>query len=269
MLEMFGFGLLVASCGGGTNLACSVSCLVTGHEIKSGLCWHLISIGRFLILALMNYSRLAPFYQCIEKCTMGSVLQRARTGQLTALAQLTTPQRVLIVGEGDGSFLLHFAALFPHASITVVEPSGGMVLRSQARLRHAGLLSDRISFQMAPLMAAELPEASFDLIVTLFFLDNFEDALMRASVAKLSACASEAAFWLLSDFCLPSQGWRRLRAKLWLKVLYAFFGLSAGLSARELPDFEQAVGDTKFSLIQRQASCGNLLFSSLWRAAQS
>lgn len=214
----------------------------------------------------MNYSRLAPFYQCIENCTMGTVLQRARTGQLTRLAGLTAPQRVLIVGEGDGSFLLKFADLFPAANITVVEPSVSMVARAQSRLRQAGLLSDRIVFQVQPLMAAQLPEASFDLIVTLFFLDNFEDALMRASVAKLSACASERAHWLLSDFCLPRSGWRRLRARFWLRVLYGFFGLSAGVSARSLPEFEQAVGTTQFCLMNRQGICGDLLFSSLYRA---
>ncbi|MGZ0708987.1 class I SAM-dependent methyltransferase [Coraliomargarita sp. W4R53] len=181
------------------------------------------------------------------------------------LAGLTTPQRVLIVGEGDGSFLLRFAALFPDAMITVVEPSVGMVTRAQARLSQAGLLTDRIVFIVKPLMDAALPEDAFDLIVTLFFLDNFEDALMRASVAKLSACASEQAYWLLSDFCLPICGWRRLRAKFWLKVLYGFFGLSAGLSARELPHFEQAVGATKFSMIHRQGICGDLLFSALYK----
>jgi len=213
----------------------------------------------------MNYSPLAPFYQLIERCTMGTALQRARTGQLTRLAGLTVPQRVLIVGEGDGSFLLTVARQFPEAAITVVEPSAGMVARAQARLRRAGLLSQRIVFTVKPLLEAALPEASFDLIVTLFFLDNFEDALMRASVAKLSACASERAYWLLSDFCLPPCGWRRLRAQFWLKVLYRFFGVAAGLTARELPDLEAAIEATDFTLLDRQTSCGGLLFSALYR----
>ncbi|MDQ8206799.1 class I SAM-dependent methyltransferase [Coraliomargarita sp. SDUM461003] len=213
----------------------------------------------------MNYSRLAPFYQCIERCTMGSALQRARTGQLDRLAAMTQPQRVLIVGEGDGSFLLQFARLFPTAHITVVEPSAGMVARAQARLRRAGLASERIAFRQEPLLEAELPEAAYDLIVTLFFLDNFEDALMRASVAKLNACACDSAYWLLSDFCLPSRGWRRLRARFWLRVLYGFFGLSAGLSARVLPDFERAVQATEFCEVHRHGLCGSLLFSALYR----
>ncbi|WPJ96629.1 class I SAM-dependent methyltransferase [Coraliomargarita algicola] len=197
---------------------------------------------------------------------MGTALQRARTGQLMRLAGLMEPQRVLIAGEGDGSFLLQFVQLFPEASITVVEPSQAMVLRAQTRLRQAGLFSERIVFKVEPLMDAALVEASYDLIVTLFFLDNFEDSLMRASVSKLNACASEQAYWLLSDFCLPSAGWRRLRAKLWLKVLYQFFAFSAGLSARALPDFEQALQTTKFCEIHRDGHCGDLLFSALYRA---
>ena len=52
---------------------------------------------------------------------MGTRLQRARMGQLARLAALTSPQRVLIVGEGEGSFLCAFVRRFPQAAITVVD----------------------------------------------------------------------------------------------------------------------------------------------------
>jgi len=196
---------------------------------------------------------------------MGTRLQRARMGQLARLAALTSPQRVLIVGEGEGSFLCAFVRRFPQAAITVVDPSAGMVARSQARLRKAGLGAQRIEFVVQALLEAPLPEAGFDLIVTLFFFDNFENAVMRQSVAKLRTCAGGQAYWLLADFCLPDAGWRRLRAKLWLKILYRFFGVFAGLTARELPDTEAGMEAAGCQRLARQASCGDMLFSALYR----
>lgn len=213
----------------------------------------------------MNYTRLAPFYQSIEKFTMGGALQRARTAQLARLAGRTSVKRALIVGEGDGSFLLSFARQFPEAEIIVVEPSEGMVRRAQARLKRASLLEDRIVFVSAPLLEATLPHTTFDLIVTLFFFDNFENVEVAKCIAKLEAGASEKAYWLLSDFCIPSRGWRRLRAQLWLWVLYRFFWATTGISARRLPDTERLIKTTAFSLLDRQSLCGEMLYSSLYR----
>lgn len=194
---------------------------------------------------------------------MGSALQRARTGQVERLAQLTQPERVLIVGEGDGSFLLEFIKVFPSAHITVVEPSRRMVTRARARLQRAGLLSEQIQFQAEPLMAAELSSGHFDLIVSLFFFDNFEEAPMREFVEKLRICAGPSAYWLLSDFRVPSAGWRRVRAQIWMKLLYSFFGCLTGLSARQLPPMEAALEAVNFKQIVVQAHCGGLLFSAL------
>jgi cyclopropane fatty-acyl-phospholipid synthase-like methyltransferase len=194
---------------------------------------------------------------------MGPALQRARTGQLKRLAQLTQPERVLIVGEGDGSFLLKFVKLFPWAQVTVVEPSHRMVVVARRRLQRAGLLSQRIQFETSPLQATELSLGHFDLIVTLFFFDNFEEAPMREFVARLRGYARPQAYWLLSDFCIPSAGWRRVRAQIWMKLLYRFFGRLTGLSARELPPMVAALEIKDFKQIDFSSHCGGLLFSAL------
>jgi len=197
---------------------------------------------------------------------MGGALQRARTGQLVRLAGVSSPRRVLIVGEGDGSFLLSFVRQFPEAAITVVEPSAGMVARAQARLRQADLGTERIEFVVQPLLETGLPEASFDLIVTLFFFDNFEHAEVVRLIDFLATRALPDCDWLLSDFCLPARGWRRLRARIWLKLLYGFFGIATGIPARELPDSEGAIENVNFLLVDRQTNCGGLLFSARYRS---
>lgn len=213
----------------------------------------------------MNYSRLATYYHYIERCTMGGSLQMARTGQLARLAEMTSPQRVLIVGEGDGSFLITFVRQFPTAQITVVESSAGMVARARARLNTLGLLSQQIVFITQPLLDTALPQSSFDLIVTLFFFDNFEQAEVTECISKLESCAGTGAYWLVSDFCLPEAGWRRWRARVWLWALYCFFGATTQLPARQLPDAEHLFLNAGIKLLDRKSSSAGMLYSSLYR----
>ena len=199
---------------------------------------------------------------------MGPYLQQARTGQLDRLSSLTLVERALIVGEGDGSFLISFARRFPNAAITVVEPSEGMIRRASERLQEAGLDSGRITFIHSELLEASMPVAAFDLIVTLFFFDCFEDEAVQLSIHQLESYAQPQAYWLLSDFCLPESGWRRLRAKFWLKVLYRFFAMTTQLTVRELPNVELLMAKSRFALTDRKLLCGDMLYSALYERIQ-
>lgn len=196
---------------------------------------------------------------------MGGVLQRARTCQLSGLRELTSPQRVLIVGEGDGSFLIRFARQFPKAEITVVEPSEVMMDRARARLNQLGLLSERMVFMTQALQETALAEGVYDLIVTLFFFDNFESAEVVACIRKLERYAEAGAYWLVSDFGLPESGWRRWRAQVWLWVLYRFFAATTGLPAKQLPDAEASLAAAGIELLSRKSSCAGMLYSALYR----
>lgn len=213
----------------------------------------------------MNYSKLAHSYHSLERCTMGRSLQSARTGQLDRLCELTTVRRALIVGEGNGSFLLSFARKFPDTQITVVEPSEGMIQLASRRLEAAGLASKRINFIQMDISEAVFPAGHFDLIVTHFFFDGFESAEVGKLILQLEGHAKDGAYWLLSDFCIPERGWRKWRAQFWLYVLYRFFGLTTGLTVRELPAIEALMEESLFTRIDRQSYCGEMLYSSLYQ----
>ncbi len=215
----------------------------------------------------MSYCRVARLYRMIEMCSIGGALQAARIGQLPCLAAHSSLQRALIVGEGNGSFLISFARAFPATHITVVDVSAAMVQVAKARLEKTGLASARIEFLVADLRALSLPEQSYDLIVTHFFFDNFIQSDVEGMIAALVCASRSGANWLLADFCIPPHGWRSWRAKLWLRALYVFFGYTASVPTRVLPETEALLSATCFKPMDRKTFCGAMLYSACYTRA--
>ncbi len=215
----------------------------------------------------MSYSRIARFYKLIEKLTIGRALLDARLAHLDCLAEGPSILHALLIGEGNGSFLLPFARLFPNTQITVIDESAAMLRVARTRLEAAGIDTDRIAFQQADMTTEKLPEGRYDLIVTLFFFDNFDAATVRRVVPVLERASTPAAQWLLSDFQIPASGWRRLRARIWLTILYAFFRCVAKITARTVPPAEAILAATSFKQVARKNYSAEMLYSTLYERA--
>ena len=215
----------------------------------------------------MSYCSIARFYQLIESVTIGGSLLDARLAHLQHLAEGPAIQHALLVGEGNGSFLLPFVQQFPNTLITVLDESAAMLRVARTRLEAAGIDTDRIAFQQADMTTEKLPEGRYDLIVTLFFFDNFDAATVRRVVPVLERASTPAAQWLLSDFQIPASGWRRLRARIWLTILYAFFRCVAKITARTVPPAEAILAATSFKQVARKNYSAEMLYSTLYERA--
>jgi len=215
----------------------------------------------------MSYSSIARFYKLIESVTIGRPLLDARLAHLKRLAEGPAIQHALLVGEGNGSFLLPFAQQFPNTLITVLDESPAMLRVAQTRLEAAGIDTARITFRQADMTTEQLPEGRYDLIVTLFFFDNFDAATVQQIVPALEHASSPSAQWLLSDFQIPASGWRRLRARIWLTILYAFFRCMARIPARTVPPTEAILATTSFKQIVRKTYSAEMLYSTLYERA--
>mgnify|MGYP000641952075 CR=1 FL=1 len=102
----------------------------------------------------MSYSSIARFYKLIESVTIGRPLLDARLAHLQRLAEGPAIQHALLVGEGNGSFLLPFAQQFPNTLITVLDESPAMLRVAQNRLDAAGIDTApplSLSMSLAPL----------------------------------------------------------------------------------------------------------------------
>ncbi|HEV2840376.1 MAG TPA: class I SAM-dependent methyltransferase [Chthoniobacterales bacterium] len=211
----------------------------------------------------MNFDRIAPHYRWLEMLCAGPLLQRCRTA---FLREIQSPRHVLIVGEGNGRFLVNFLRAHPDAAITCVESSAAMLRLAQARLAASGLDSRRVEFLHADILTWTPPCRRFDLLVTHFVLDCFDPDQLAAIVARLAAAAAPEARWLVADFREPASGFAKWRARAIIQSLYFFFRCVARLSATRLIPPDALLARHGFVLRERRTWDWGLLHSDLWAA---
>ncbi|MES2506172.1 MAG: class I SAM-dependent methyltransferase [Verrucomicrobiota bacterium] len=209
----------------------------------------------------MSFDTLAPHYHWMERLFAGKELQRCRTA---FLHQLPPPANALIFGEGDGRFLLEYRRTFPYARATVVDSSAGMLQRARKRLSQAGFAHSDITFVQADAREWLPPEASFDLIVTCFFLDCFREEELRSLIAKMARAATPNAQWLQADFQMAGSPLSRLRSWLTLQLLYAFFRKVTGITASAITQPDPMLSREGFVCRQRSVSDWGRLYSDWW-----
>ena len=205
----------------------------------------------------MNCDRIARWYRWLEYAGFGGELERRR---FQFLGEVSDTHRVLAVGEGDGRFLEKFAQQNPEAAIDCVDLSGGMVALARRRVGSA-----HVSFRQADVRSAALPRSEYDLIVTHFLLDCFEEADVRVVAARIAESAQPGARWVISEFRQPASGWRSMWARLWLDLLYWFFRVTTGLTTRRLVDYHPILKSCGFRLKHQRISRFGLLTSELWQ----
>ena len=116
----------------------------------------------------MDCDRIARAYRWIEYLSFGRELERRRFRHIPHVADAC---HALILGGGDGRFLARLMRQNPRARAEYVDCSPRML--SLARSRAGG---DRVSYRLSDARALPLAPESFDLIVTNFFLDCFDEA---------------------------------------------------------------------------------------------
>jgi len=211
----------------------------------------------------MQFDRIAPYFDWMERLCASGLMQRCRTAQIHRTKNC---RHALLAGEGHGRFLEALLLANPEIHVTSVEWSRKMIDYSRHRLTRRGLDLSRVTFQHANLLDCKLPETQFDLIVTHFFLDCLKPAQIKRVVRSMADRSAPDAIWLLADFCIPEcAGWRRWRAIGIVTSLYLFFRLTLNLPARGLTPPDRFLRACDFELHDRKLmSCG-LMHSDFWQ----
>jgi len=210
----------------------------------------------------MSFDGLAPHYRWMELVLAGNKLQRCR---MAFLDKAASPEHVLILGEGNGRFLLECRRHLDRARITCVDSSRRMLALAHERLKRHHVPSTGIDFIHADALDWQPPANAFDVIVTHFFLDCFRPDQLRGLVANLAQAARPKAQWLLADFWVPASGLPRARARAIHRIMYIFFRLACHLPARKLSPPDTMLEAHGFRLQDRRLSEWGLLHSDWWR----
>ena len=204
----------------------------------------------------LNFDRVAPHYRWLETLVFGQQVQQAR---IAFVRQIRPPRRVLVVGEGNGRFLAEFVQAHPQAEIDCVEASRRMIALARARVGSA-----KVRFIDADLRETKLEPESYDLIVTLFVLDCFNERTLPPLIHELARAADPDAQWLVADFFQPARGWRRWWGRIFIALMYLFFRIVAGIEARSLVDYRPLLRVERFILRSEAVSPNGTIRSELW-----
>jgi SAM-dependent methyltransferase len=209
-----------------------------------------------------NFNRLVHIYRWMEWAAFGPFLAFCRS---TYLQEMRERRRVLIIGDGDGRFTAKLLQSNPEVTVDAVDASRAMIL---ALRRRAGGNAGRLRTQILDARDWQPPlGASYDLIVTHFFLDCLTTAEISDLAARARSAAAPGAIWVLSEFAIPSNWFGLLIAGPIVRALYRVFRLIAGLSVNRLPDYSLALQSAGFLPRSARAQLRGLLISELRQLA--
>lgn len=196
----------------------------------------------------MNCDRIARWYRWFEYAGFGRALERRREA---FLRDVSDARRVLTLGDGDGRALAALLAVAPHVCVDYIDVSARMLelARACAGTEHV------VNYRCDDARAAPLPAAEYDLIVTHFFLDCFDETDLELLIARMADAATPQARWLISEF--RGNGWL-------VQALYFFFSLTTGLRTGRLVDHHPLLKRHGFHLVRREDAWRGLLASELW-----
>lgn len=198
----------------------------------------------------------------MEFVLAGEKLQRCRTGFLN---EIPAARSILLMGEGHGRCLVECCRRFAGARIVCADASERML--AQARRRLTGLSAEamHVEFIRADVLNWSPSRGAFDLIATNFFLDCFREDQLERVVGRLAAVATPGTNWLLADFQIPSAGLKRIRSRLILWAMYAFFRTTTRLPAKHLTAPDSFLKRAGFILHRRVEVEWGLLHRDWWR----
>ena len=206
----------------------------------------------------VNFDPVARLYRWLEYLSFGPWLARCRSAQL---AHLTGARHALLLGDGDGRFLLQLLAVNSGLRADVVDSSRSMLTILDRRVRQSG--GENICPHLADALQWE-PRGHYDLIVSHFFLDCFFPHQLEQLFDRVLPHAQPGAQWVVSEFAVPRNPLTAFLARGIIAALYRVFGLLTGLPVRALPDYAGCMVRRGLVLSHERRFLAGLLRSELW-----
>jgi ubiquinone/menaquinone biosynthesis C-methylase UbiE len=193
-----------------------------------------------------TFDLIASFYPLLEQTVFGSTLSQARRFFIT---QVKAGTHILLIGEGNGRFLFEALKQTSANSFTIVDSSARM-LAATARRIAAVARCPHVELIHADILDWQPPDASYDRVVTHFFLDQFRPDRISRIVEKISSLATEDALWINVDFTSETQN---LRQKFLMWVQYRFFQIVARIESARLFDPRPCIRKAGWDILETKS----------------
>ena len=209
-----------------------------------------------------GFNKIAPFYDVVS---MICSFNRIHKSQMWLLSKKMKFSKALIIGGGDGKFLLEAMKQGLSEQYYYIDISDAMIKLAQGKIeKHLPLSLNSVVFICGS--HQDIPQnQTFDLVVTPYFLDCFSDDELSLVMTKLHAQLTMGGTWFFTDFNIPENMFRSFIFKNIIQLLYGIFNLLCGLGVNSLPDFKKEFCKYEFTLLDEKYFLGGLLVSRIYK----
>lgn len=173
----------------------------------------------------MNYDVIAPYYDRLSRLVFGNSQHKA---QLSLLTHLKEGDSILWVGGGEGRLLPEIDRLGLQLTIDYVEFSEVMISLVQKKNLQSPISIQYYSEDIREFIRAE---KKYDLILTAFLFDNFNQSQAEELFHQLNLQLREGGTWLFVDFKPNPKGLFYLLTK----TMLFFFRIAIKLQSKAIP----------------------------------
>ena len=181
-----------------------------------------------------GFNLLAPIYDGVVFLFFGKAFSRL---QQQLFSDLASAEKCLIIGGGSGEVLKNAIHQNLASEYYYAELSDRMIEKTKTRISR---LNHPSSIEFSNDWTT-WKEQSFDVIILPFVLDCYSETELQSLISKLVSCLSPKGKILFIDFNQEAEfGYEAHFAKAgFITLLYAFFNIVTGISAKKLPAFNQ------------------------------
>ena len=199
-----------------------------------------------------NFDRIAPIYDKLVNMVFGKAMRRAQT---KFLKEIRDHSRVLILGGGTGWLLEELLSVRPECQVTYIDASKKMTDMARKRI------DNRHNVAFIHGTEKEIPTTSlFEVVITHFYLDLFSERSCHETCDIIRNHCRAGSLWIACDF-VDRAWWHSAM----LKIMYAFFKVTAKLHTKSLPDWRTCIQESGFKEIGVSYYSGDFICSALYR----
>ncbi len=202
-----------------------------------------------------NYDAVAGIYDILVKIFIGNSLKKA---QVYFLKDIPYNANIFIAGGGTGWILEEISAI--HKSglyIDYVDSSGKMI--KLAKKRYKG--NNQVNFIQQSLLDFST-SLNYDVIITPFFLDNFNEKSLDNVFAILHSKLTPGGLWIHTDFQIINKSpWQ----KMMLFVMYSFFQICCKIEAKRLPDLPAVFIRYKYHVLKSHTFLKDFIITTVYK----
>lgn len=202
---------------------------------------------------LNSFNWIAGIYDGLARLIFGKAFLKA---QCFFLDELKTRSKILIIGGGTGWILRELLLVNTTCEVDYIEASSKMLEKARGQISPSD--KDRVNFVLGTEDSID-GRTQYDAVITNFFLDLF-NASLNEVVQKISSVLSKGSIWLVTDFVDQRKWWHQLM----LQVMYAFFRLTTGIEAKQLPDYEGSLAKAGIKKSKEEVFFGSFIKSAVY-----